>query len=167
LRAQSPALRAKMGETDAAATAIHEENAKLRDSLQRQQAQTSDLLRTVRQIQSQRRALNDSGALVLLPGEGSTKRPIIVDCASSQVQALALSADGSTTLLGQWSDTDALNGIMALAMRLDSERDYFGLFIRPDAVKLHEELIDELRRRGFDVGWDAVPQNTALSREER
>lgn len=93
----------------------------------------------------------------LLPGKGTKKQPLLVECAAKQIRVGSVGPDGQLHRLESWNGWEATSAFINWAGDRNTSAEFFVVMVRPDAVSDSEEIIKELREKGFDVGWDAVP----------
>lgn len=107
-------------------------------------------------------AAKKSKSLVLLPGNGSDKVPLLVECAGDRLVVSQLAADGNVAQLESWQGAPATYRFISWAKQRNKSTEYFVVIARPDGVSTAQQAIESLRGEGFDVGWDAFPADMQL-----
>jgi hypothetical protein len=103
--------------------------------------------------------------LFFLPGQGDGKRPLIVECSAKQVRVGQPNEKGELVELASWAGADGVHGFSQWVRSRDAGREYLVLFARPDGTGQYERAHLQLARLGFDVGWDAIPEDVVLFAE--
>lgn len=98
-----------------------------------------------------------SKKLRLIPeNSGTTKEPVVVDVSQASLIIMRFDVPGQTRLATLFDFDKHLGNYR-------KEDQYFVLFFRPSGAGRFEELRQSLRNRGFEVGYDAIAEETELA----
>jgi len=86
----------------------------------------------------------------------TTKEPVIVDVGERQIRLMRFDKPGTTTME---SDDDFKRNLK----NFSKEEQYFVLYFRPSGATRFESLRQAVKDSGFEVGYDAVEENSDLS----
>lgn len=101
-------------------------------------------------------AVDQSRVLRLIPERtDTTKEPIVVEIGEERVIARRFSAERSPALL-------SVEGFARYCTGFRPTEHYFVLFVRPSGAKYFEKLCDSVRTAGFELGYDALGEQTVL-----
>ena len=111
----------------------------------------------VRELESKAlAAMSQSRVLRLIPERtDTTKEPIVVEVGEEQVVARRFSGERSLAFLN-------VEGFSRYCTGFRPAEHYFVLFFRPSGAKYFEDLCDSVRGAGFDLGYDALGEETVL-----
>ncbi len=111
----------------------------------------------VRELESKAlAAMSQSRVLRLIPERtDTTKEPIVVEVGEEQVVARRFSGERSLAFLN-------VEGFSRYCTGFRPAEHYFVLYFRPSGAKYFEELCDSVRSAGFDLGYDALGEETVL-----
>jgi hypothetical protein len=115
----------------------------------------------IRQNDEQLEELRKSNRLFFNPVPGFSKRPWLVDLSAESITVGPMAGEeGSSPTVEHifLSDADFLD----FADRLSSESEYFIVLVRPSGVERFHVILDELRSRDFDLGFDVVAEDQTL-----
>ena len=112
---------------------------------------------TVRDLETQAlAAMRQSRELRLIPERtGTTKEPIVVEVGEEQVVARRFSGERSLAFLN-------VEGFSRYCSVFRPAEHYFVLFFRPSGAKHFEEMCESVRGAGFELGYDALGEETTL-----
>jgi len=101
--------------------------------------------------------------LLFRAASGTSKRPWVVDFAAAKILVGPLPPPlGPSPPPRQFADTaDAL----AYLKTLSPQRDYFLVLVRPTGAGYCDQVIDALRERGFDLGFDLIAGDAVIFAE--
>jgi hypothetical protein len=99
----------------------------------------------------------ESKKLRLIPENSeTTKEPVVVDVSQNLLTIMRFDVAGETRLASLFDFDKHLGNYR-------KEDQYFVLFFRPSGAGRFEELRQSLRNRGFEVGYDAIAEDTELA----
>lgn len=140
------------------------------DSVARIQNATELLKRRVVEIQSQiAKAQTDVAAapttLSFISGF-SDKRPVLIEVEATSLRCGMLDDLGRPQLQLQ-ADVNDLAKLKESLSKFDARREYFVILVRPQGAE-HALVIQEtIRDAGFDLGWDAAPDELIFQEPSR
>lgn len=86
----------------------------------------------------------------------TTKEPIIVDASGRILKIMRFDHPGTIT-------ASSLAEFEKIIRRFRKHDQYFVIYFRPDGAIRFEELRNTVKSAGFEVGYDAIPQDALLS----
>jgi len=86
----------------------------------------------------------------------TTKEPVIVDVSGEWLRVMRFDQAGSVEL-------DTNSRFVAHLTRYKKEEQYFVFYFRPSGTSRFEELREAVKAAGFELGYDAIAENSALS----
>jgi len=163
---QADRLRAETANLVAAAAVRRKEHDRLqarrfdrRDDVQRLEAAKLRIERAEDELNS----IRTSKRLLFRPASGPSKRPWVVDFAASRILVGPLPPPlGPSPPPRQFTDTA---DVLAFCETLSPQRDYFLVLVRPTGAGDCDQLIDALRDKGFDIGFDLIAVDAEIFAE--
>ena len=112
-------------------------------------------------------ALFLDNTITLIPEKGSEQKPLLVECSGDTIRRgkTNLKIDTGVKINPDVFSTDGI-GIQQFlkSLALVNKKDEYILFmIKPSASDYAMQLIGQVRRMGFDVGYDAMLEDQVLS----
>jgi len=98
-----------------------------------------------------------------IPGKTGVKLPVIVECGGEQIVCGPLDENGKP----QTFPVQARGRFMEYVPKCDQNKRYFVLMITPASVPYATDLIDQLEKAGFEVGWDALEDGVSIDFGEK
>jgi hypothetical protein len=86
----------------------------------------------------------------------TTKEPVIVDVSERQIRVMRFDKPGTATM-------DSTDEFQRSLKSYRKEEQYFVLYFRPSGAARFESLRQAVKDAGFEVGYDAVDENSDLS----
>lgn len=86
----------------------------------------------------------------------TTKEPVIVDVSERQIRVMRFDKPGTTTM-------ESTEDFQRSLKSFRKEEQYFVLYFRPSGATCFESLRQAVKDAGFEVGYDAVEENSDLS----
>jgi hypothetical protein len=163
------ALAAMLG--DRAQAAVQSDLAKFRAELTRQQTVLDTLRQQARESQRRMAALekkardreaallaerNRQNVLQLIPERSRTSKEPVLGVVTGSGMALQPLESAQKITVGRDSN------LRAALQRWSPLNQYFVFYFKPSAARRFDEVLDTAREAGFEVGYDAIPENTEL-----
>lgn len=105
--------------------------------------------------------LKKSNRLFFNPIPGFAKKPWLIDISAEFVAVGPLSEDRKIATAPQHTFPDE-QAFLAFAGGLSSETDYFMILIRPSGIERFHLILEELRDREFDLGFDVISEDQSV-----
>jgi hypothetical protein len=163
---QAQALDEKLGLRD-----LSRENASLKRELERLRAKTREILREMNELEAKVReveaqTLAQQNKIWVIPGSSRTsKEPLLVVISGSSVTLERFDRPGSKLALTLQSGTRLAETKREFLTRLepfDRLNHYLVFFIKPSGITVFDDLKEAAKRAGYEVGYDAVEEETEV-----
>lgn len=105
--------------------------------------------------------LKKSNRLFFNPIPGFAKKPWLIDISAEFVAVGPLSEDSKIAMAPQHTFPDE-EAFLAFAGGLSSQTDYFMILIRPSGIERFHEILEGLRARDFDLGFDVIGEDQSV-----
>lgn len=102
--------------------------------------------------------LKNRGVRLVRELSDTTKEPVIVDVSKDGLRIMRFDQPGSI-------EAGTLKDFYQAIRRFRKQDQYFVLYFRPDGAGRFDEIRQAVKNAGFEVGYDAIPQNAQLSLE--
>lgn len=140
------------------------------DSVARIQNATESLKRRVVEIRSQiaKAQTNVAAApttLSFIPGS-SDKQPVLIEVDATSLRCGMLDDLGRPQLQLQ-ADVNDLTKLKEFLSKYDARRKYFVVLVRPQGAEHALAIQETIRDVGFDLGWDAAPDELIFQEPSR
>lgn len=111
-------------------------------------------------------ALRDS-RVVLIGGPATSKVPVLVELSAGHIRVGMGRTPDEREVLATFTGRNAVDQFLTWAESRLPDSEYFVLFVRASAAGDFDRVLTVLRGRlGFDVGWDAWPEDRFLFEQE-
>lgn len=105
--------------------------------------------------------------VVLIGGPDTSKKALLVELDLEQVTVGVGNTPELRRVIQAFEGVSAIEAFLKWAPTRSIRKDYFVIFLRPDAAEAFDRVLDTLRGKlGFEVGWDAWPRDRDLFERE-
>ncbi len=129
-------------------------------SIARLAEQQKALLSNMEAIRRERAALRKATELTLIPERDSDKQPIVVECSGDRIRAARI--DHRDMVRAFDTDDKGKSAFIRYAAARSDAQEYFLFMIKPSGVDYAMSLIQLMRNKGFDAGYDALEEQLAI-----
>ncbi|SLM29939.1 hypothetical protein MTBBW1_2030029 [Desulfamplus magnetovallimortis] len=119
------------------------------------------LKQTIAELQSTLDNLSKDNILTLIPEKGESEKPLMVECSGEKIRRAGF---GRNSLPESFPATQSgIESFLESLSMLKKSDQYLLLMIKPSASDYAMELVDEIRKKNFDVGYDVMMEDQRLS----
>ena len=109
-------------------------------------------------------------SLVPVVDRSDGKEPLWIECGKSEITVSKIPRQGKNAGLAieikRFKGSDAMKQFSSWAARRDKGKVKFVILVRPLAAQNGNSLIQNLKSRGFSVGWDVWPKKRDLHNKQ-
>lgn len=138
----------------------------IRQGLSAARQDIEKLAQQIKDLERELKRLQDRATVIRLEGKRGDKIALFVECSRDQCVVATIRQEahqkGVAEEVKRFTGADCYTKFLGWAQTRNPAREYFVLLIRPTTADRWKPLVNTLRSRLFDAGWDVWPSEKRL-----